>query len=271
MKLVSAAKLKRAQEAAAAGRLFSLEVQRALLTALENLPEGYSHPFINPPKKNLGMAKRRVVLVSGERGLSGPFNANNLKAVVQGETATNVERDYLLIGKKGVQAAARFNWNALKGFESLPEDIGQWPVEEIVDVALQGYADGEVQEIVLYYTQFISTMTQKPTSDILLPLNPEQMKLRLEKEGVAPAVAKLDPSPEEVFEYLAPIYIRSRLREAGLESKASEHAARMTAMDSATNNASDLIERLRLFYNRARQSSITTELIDIIGGASAVE
>lgn len=270
MKLVSAAKLKRAQDAALAGRQFSLEVQRALLTAVENLPEGFSHPFLSPPKHS-GKRKRRVIVVSGERGLCGAFNANIIKAVQNTEVSTDVERDYLLIGKKSTAAGRRFGWLAANSFDGLSEDVAGWPIDKIVDAALSDYQSGEVSEIVLYYTQFVSAMTQKPVFEQLLPLSPDIMRERLATEGVWSSVARMDPAPKEIFEYLAPIYIRSRIREAGLESKASEHAARMTAMDSATNNASDLIERLRLYYNRARQSAITTELIDIIGGASAVE
>jgi len=269
MKLVSAAKLKRAQDAALAGRLFSLEIQRALLTAIENLPEGYTHPYLNFSTKP--RTKRRIVVVGGERGLCGAFNANVTKAVQLTETASGIDRTYVLVGRKAVASGKRFNWNCTHSFEGLGEDITAWPIENMVSAAVEGFEKREIEEVALYYTQFVSAMTQRTTVEQLLPLDPAQMRERLAAEGVWSPIAKLDPSPKEVFEYLAPLYIRARLREAALESKASEHAARMTAMDSATNNASDLIDRLRLYYNRARQSAITRELIDIIGGASAVE
>lgn len=258
MKLVSAAKLKRAQDAALAGRAFSLEIQRSLLMAIENLPEGYTHPFLQKPLKK---GPKLAVLISADKGLCGAFNANIIK---NGATVAR-DSEYLLVGRKAVQAAVRFSWREVATFEGLPDDISKWPIEEIAKNVIESE-----RKVSIFYTKFISAMTQAPKCESLLPLDPEEMKTRLECEGVS-LVAKIDPTPVEVFEYLAPLYIRARIREAALESKASEHAARMTAMDSATNNASDLIERLRLYYNRARQASITTELIDIIGGASAVE
>jgi F-type H+-transporting ATPase subunit gamma len=258
MKLVSAAKLKRAQDAALAGRAFSLEIQRSLLMAIENLPEGYTHPFLQKP---LSKGPELAVVISADKGLCGAFNAN----IVKSAATVSKTSQFLLVGRKAVQASKRFNWKELAVFEGLPEDVAKWPVEELAKVAIEAET-----KVSIFYTQFVSAMTQAPKSESLLPLDPAEMRARLESEGIS-LLAKIDPSPVEVFEYLAPLYIRARLREAALESKASEHAARMTAMDAATNNASELIERLRLFYNRARQASITTELIDIIGGASAVE
>ena len=271
MKLVSAAKLRRAQDAALAGRQFSDEIKKAILLALQNLPEGFTHPYLRTTASPAG-AKKRVIVVSGDRGLSGGFNANLLKAAQQEDKANT---EYVLVGRKACQSAQRFGWTvaptitAGNGFDGLPEDVGSWPIDEIVRAATADFGEGKIDEVVVYYTKFISALTQKPTREVLLPLDPESM--RSEELSGAAMVAKLEPSAEQVFKYLAPVYIRSKMREAGLESRASEHAARMTAMDAATNNASDLIERLRLYYNRARQSAITRELIDIIGGASAVE
>jgi F-type H+-transporting ATPase subunit gamma len=274
MKLVSAAKLKKAQDAAFAGRQFRLEIQRALVLAVQNLPEDYSHSFLTAHETQSSKAgaktvkiKTRVYAVSGERGLCGAFNANLIKAVVAGENVT--ESEMIAVGKKANSAAVRFKWNLTAAFEGLPEDISLWPIEEMVNA---GFKESETAQVVkLYFTQFISTLTQRVTEETLLPFDIERMKKQVSLESSQNTAVKLDPSAIKVFEYLAPIYLRARLREAALESRASEHAARMTAMDSATNNASDLIDKLQLFYNRARQSAITTELIDIIGGSSAVE
>ena len=285
MKLVSAAKLKKAQEAAYAGRQFSAEMKRALLLAMENLPEDFTHPYLkvraegSKQASKTTPAKRRVIVVGGERGLSGAFNANLLKAVQQQENTAECE--FVLIGKKACSNGRRFFWKPAPsitandpsaiGYEGLSEDILSWPVEEIIKSAISGFAEGDVEEVIIYYTKFVSALTQKPTREILLPLDAVTLKEEAENAGLENLVAKLEPSAKAVFEYITPIYLRSKLREAGLESRASEHSARMTAMESATNNASDLIDRLKLFYNRARQSAITTELIDIIGGAGAVD
>lgn len=278
MKLVSAAKLKKAQDAAFAGRQFRLEIQKALVLAIQNLPEDYSNPFLTnhenlatKPDAKSGAKpvklQTRVYAVSGERGLCGAFNTNLIKAVVAQENLT--ESEVIAVGKKANSAAVRFKWKLKAAFEGLPEDISQWPMEELVDA---GFKDLDSAHVVkLYFTQFVSALTQKVTTETLLPFDVEKMKAQVSLGGLQNTAIKLDPSAIKVFEYLAPIYLRARLREAALESRASEHAARMTAMDAATNNASDLIDELQLFYNRARQSAITTELIDIIGGSSAVE
>lgn len=274
MKLVSAAKLKKAQDAAFAGRQFRLEIQKALVLAIQNLPEDYSHSFLTKhenltakPGAKAVKLETRVYAVSGERGLCGAFNANLIKAVVAGENVT--ESQMIAVGKKANSAAVRFKWNLRASFEGLPDDISLWPVEQMADA---GFRDLETAHVVkLYFTQFISTLTQRVTEETLLPFDIDRMKKQVNLEASQNTAVKLDPSAIKVFEYLAPIYLRARLREAALESRASEHAARMTAMDSATNNASDLIDELQLFYNRARQTAITTELIDIIGGSSAVE
>jgi F-type H+-transporting ATPase subunit gamma len=288
MKLVSAAKLRKAQEAAIAGRQFGSEIKKALMLAIENLPEGFTHPYltkggaqITSPKAGTAensKKKRRVIVVGGERGLCGAFNANLIKAVQLQENPADC--DFVLVGRKACSTGRRFNWNPAEGvtasdanrigFEGLTEDVSQWPIDEIITATTADFINGQVEDVVIYYTKFVSAMTQKPVREVVLPLDftAQESEAEVVTESL---VAKLEPSPSQVFDYLLPVYLRSIIREAGLESRASEHAARMTAMESATNNASDLIERLRLFYNRARQSAITTELIDIIGGAGAVE
>lgn len=273
MKLVSAAKLKKAQDAALAGRLYRQEIQRAMVLAIQSLPEGYSHPFLtnskeqNQSSKDSSKLKTRIYAVSGERGLCGAFNANLIKAVIAGENTADCQ--IIGVGKKAVVAAGRLNWNLIASFEGLPENISSWPMEGMINAGVNDF--DSVQVVKLYFTQFVSALTQKVTDDVLLPFDLDRMKKQVNLESVDNAAVKLDPSAKRMFEYLIPIYLGARIREAALESIASEHAARMTAMDAATNNASELIDKLQLFYNRARQSAITTELIDIIGGSSAVE
>jgi F-type H+-transporting ATPase subunit gamma len=152
--------------------------------------------------------------------------------------------------------------------EGLPEDASTWPIEEIANPFIQDFQNGLCDEVVIYYTKFFSAVTQRVVRQPLLPFLPAE---------ISPATGalasrqgrKYSPQPEEIFASLIPQLIRTSICQAGFESKASEHAARMTAMDSATRNADDLIERLRLTYNRARQSAITKELLDILGGAEA--
>lgn len=263
MKLVSAAKLRRAQDAAIASRNFRAKLHQALAPVVLALPRDFDHRFVRSAD---GTGVRRAIVVSGERGLCGAYNTNVLKSVQSGEKISSLE--VVGVGRRTVSSAKRLGWNLISIFESFPEDPAKWPIDEIARQTTEDYLEGKCSEVVLYYTKFISAMTQQVTMERLLPLDPEE--LRGSGESEVPNT-KFDSPPIEMFQTLVPLYLRSKIREAALESKASEHAARMSAMDSATNNASDLIDRLRLFYNRARQSTITTELIDIVGGAEAVK
>ena len=154
-------------------------------------------------------------------------------------------------------------------YEGLAEDANLWPISEIVNSAIEDFEAGLCDEVVVYYTTFVSALTQEVTKEVLLPLAGSE-EGKTENKNF-PGHVKYDPSAEEIAANVLPLLARTKLLQAGLESKASEHAARMTAMDSATNNADDLIQSLRLYYNRARQGAITKELLDIVGGAEALQ
>lgn len=267
MKLVSAAKLKRAQDAALAGRKFAHELQTTIELALDELPESFRHPFLRDGSVEETGGKRLAIIVAGERGLCGAYNTTILKSFQAQEIDLKKSDGVIAIGRRAVSQARRMGWNLLAPFEGLPEDIAKWPLEEISYEVVSRFQSGEYSEVVVYFTRFVSAMTQQVRTEVILPLSRENFS---STESATHVRAKLSPSAEQVFSAAAALYLRSKLREAALESKASEHAARMTAMESATSNASDLIDRLKLFYNRARQSAITRELIDIIGGAEAV-
>jgi F-type H+-transporting ATPase subunit gamma len=272
MKLVSAAKLRRAQEAALGGREFSEGLAEILAKVVNELPDDFSHALL---EKRPEIKRRRVIFVSGERGLCGAYNANIVKAIQGNEAAGNLDTvDFLPIGKQSVNARKRFGWKLADINEKLGEDASLWPVEDISARLVKDYVEGRFDELVVYYTKFVSAMTQTVTREVLLPFSLEQATEKTPEhsaEKVDTGVPRFDPRPEVIVLRLLPLVLGSKLRQAGLESKASEHAARMTAMDSATRNADDLISKLRLFYNRARQSAITRELIDIVGGAEAIK
>lgn len=267
MKLVSAAKLKRAQDAAVGGRDFSRRLGDVISTLQSELPSDFSHPLLKVADE---VKTRRIVVVSGERGLCGAYNANIIKSVVLQESQPGLKVEVVGVGRRSAAALRRLKFNILDSVEGLPEDSSQWPIDAIAEGLIRDFSAGKVDEVVLYYTTFVSALTQRVTREVLLPLS------NLTAEGSSEPISadsrtKLRPSAEEILAKVIPMILKMRVRQAILESKASEHAARMTAMDSATNNANDLIERLRLFYNRARQSTITRELIDIVGGAEAIK
>lgn len=266
MKLVSAAKLRKAQDAALNGRSFADQLKASLETIQRELPSEFTHPLLDTSRP---VHRRRVIVMAGERGLCGAYNTNVLKAVMAASHATDADEEFVAVGRRAVAAVRKAGWNMLHAYEGLSEDAATWPVADLTAEFIQDFLDGKVDELVIHYTRFISAMTQEVVSETLLPFRlPE---LDESAAGASQGTTRFDPSPTAILEKLLPLLLRTRISQAGFESKASEHAARMTAMDSATNNADDLISRLRLFYNRARQSTITRELIDIVGGAEAIK
>ncbi len=267
MKLVSAAKLRKAQDAALNGRSFADQLKLSLEAIQRELPNDFTHPLLDTSRP---VRRRRVIIMAGERGLCGAYNTNVLKAVTAASRATDVEEEFVSVGRRAVSAAKKSGWNVLHSFEGLSEDAATWPVAELTGEFIADFLSGKIDEVVIHYTKFISAMTQVVESERLLPFRLPELDPAAAADAVQGAT-RFDPSPEAILEKLLPLLLRTRISQAGFESKASEHAARMTAMDSATNNADDLISRLRLFYNRARQSTITRELIDIVGGAEAIK
>lgn len=267
MKLVSAAKLRRAQDAAQGGRAYGKKLAVVVGTLLRDITGDFEHPLVSAPRE---VKRRRVVVISGDRGLCGGYNANIVKAIAAAERAHDIQLDFVAIGRRSISAAHRLGWNLVAQFENLGEDAGKWPIEEISSALTEDFAAGKIDEVVVYYTHFVTPMTQRVTREVLLPFQISEGAGETDSPVHSSSVS-YSPEPEKILAGLIPVLIRTRLRQAALESKASEHAARMTAMDAATSNANDLIEKLRLFYNRARQTAITRDLIDIVGGAEALK
>ena len=273
MKLVSAAKLRRAQDAALGGRSFTDRLLEVLRITQANISESVENPLFQArPVKT-----RLVMFVAGERGLCGAYNGNVMKAVQSAEFAKAAEEGVSVIcmpiGKQANSAARRFGWETYGNSEKLGENVDEWPLKDVSSRLTKGFLDGEFDELVVYYTKFISVMTQVVTREVLLPFGVEKTLGGADAGAPKrnPMLTKFDPEPAAILFELLPMILGSRIRQSGLEARASEHASRMTAMDSATKNADELIVQLRLFYNRARQSSITRELIDIVGGAEAIK
>jgi F-type H+-transporting ATPase subunit gamma len=264
MKLVSAAKLRRAQEEAVSGQRFCDELERALDSLLLILPENLDHPFL---RKVDDEKPRREIIIAGDRGLCGAYNTNVIKSIALHHRPAN---EYVALGRRAISAGKRNGWNVVEAHDELPEDAAQWPLDELAEELMEEFLTGRCSEVVVVYTKFLSAMSQEVTREVLLPLDPQALREHAKAAGIR-TEQETDPTPEEIFKEILPLYVKARLREAGLHAKASEHASRMTAMDSASRNADDLIEKLRLYYNRARQSAITRELIDIVGGAEAIK
>ena len=267
MKMVSAAKLRRAQDAVTAARPYA-DKMMDVLSSLALREDAESHPLL----AERGKGKALVVLITGDRGLCGGFNTNISKTAERfiRENEVGYEGyELLIVGRKGNDyLKRRAGMEILKVHEHLV-GTGQvaYPTaavlgQEIMDL----YKSDEYDGVFLIYNAFQSAMTQVQTNTQLLPIVPKEVE-----EGTHVAEYIYEPSAGAVLEQILPKHIEVQMFRALLESAASEHGARMTAMDSASKNASEMIGKLTLQYNRARQAAITKELMEIISGAESIK
>ena len=267
MKMVAAAKLRRAQEAIEKARPYAVRM-RATLEEVAGGTLEEVHPLLEVHDERRTL---EIVAVTSDRGLAGAFNSYINKAVqrVLAERAGSFETVALtLLGKKGNDYFVR---RAIPITTAEPID-GDVTYQQAADVARElsrRYAAGEVDEVVLVYNEFISTMTQTARVSQLLPFEPP--KSEGSEVDVDALPYEIEPDPAALLAALVPKAVEVEVFRALLENQSGEHAARMTAMESATKNTEELIETLTLQYNRARQAAITSELVEIVTGAQALE
>ena len=268
MKMVSAAKLKRATNAIVQLRPYAEKLKDILANLSASLEDDTS-PFLQDREPN----KVLVIVVSSNRGLAGAFNANVIK------TANNLIAEkysaqlkagnvsIVGIGKKGQEYYQRRKYNVIGNNNELYTDLNFINVSHVTESIMEGFLKGEYDRVELVYNRFKNAVVQFLTVEQLLPVPKAEKK----QEANAHLVDYiLEPSQEEIVEQLIPKNIKLQVYKAVLDSYASEHGARMTAMDKATDNAGELIKALKLSYNQARQAAITTELTEIVSGAAAL-
>ncbi len=268
MKMVSSAKLRRAQSGVIAARPYAAKVREVLGNLSEEGGES-THPL----QEKREVKKVLYVLVSGDSGLCGGFNANVIKECEHQLKSREEETAIMAVGKKGSEYFAKRGYNVMKSYLGIGDVPSYSTGKSIALDLIHLYTTGEYDEIHLIFSKFRSAMSNTPTDMQLLPIVP------VEKEEVEEAPAEngivsdylFEPSEEDVLGVLLPAYVETLVFGALLESKASEHGARMTAMSAATDNAAELIQSLTLTLNRARQAAITTEITEIVGGAAALE
>ncbi len=257
MKMVAAAKLRKAQEKVIAARPYARQLQ-AVLARLAQAQVDVSHPLLEKrPVQKLG-----YILVTSDRGLCGGFNASLIRmtdSIIQEESRSS---GLVAVGRKGRDFFRR-KANLITEFIGLGDDPSYGQAKNIAEAVIRLYQDGELDEVHLIYAEFINAIQQKPTMLKLLPI--EQPEGKLGRQYI------FEPSPADIIARLLPKYVEILVFRALLESKASEQGARMTAMGSATDNAKEMIDRLTLAMNRARQAAITKEISEIVGGAAALE
>jgi len=258
MKMVSAAKLRKAQLKLNAARPYASQLQ-GVLERLAQAPVDIVHPLL----KERPVQKVVYVLITSDRGLCGGYNANLIRKTAGLIAETPQEVKLVTVGRKGRDFFRRGKIEFLAEFVALGDEPSYNQAKQIAQEVIRLYEQGEADEVYLLYTEFVTAMTQRPTQVKLLPIK--------QPEGKQGKQYIFEPSPEAILTTLLPKYVETQIFRTILEGKASEQGARMTAMSSATDNAKDMIGRLSLAMNRARQAAITTEISEIVSGAAALE
>lgn len=258
MELVSSAKLRKAKEKVENSRPYFNILQETILKVLDNTKSLKSAYTENREVKN-----SLFIIIAGDRGLAGGYNANILKASIAAMSGKNTK--IIAVGKKSVEYFGKRDYDVVQNYTNVAEGIDFIDAALIISVANNMYLKKQVDEIYICYTEFVSALTQTPKIMKLLPLqiqkNPADILSSLEFE----------PSAEEVFDRMIPRYLEGIVYSTIVDAFAAEQGARRTAMESASDNASDMIDSLSLLYNRARQASITQEITEIVGGAEAIK
>jgi F-type H+-transporting ATPase subunit gamma len=270
MQLVASSKMKRAQDAALAGRPYARLLADILESVIENLSE-VTHPFFQARPVN----KRGILVVSTDKGLCGALNSNLFRLI------TEIKADaasYVCVGRKGAQFIARTGRDLLADF-SVSDRVGYNEVRPVVEFLTQAYIEGKIDTIEVIYPHYINTLRQDPHLAALVPftsLREELAKLRLLLGAQTTDDIKDDreitfePDAQTIANLLPPLFLKEQIYQMILSAKASEHSARMVAMKNATDNAKTLVGDLTLEYNKARQAAITQEILEIAAAAAAV-
>jgi F-type H+-transporting ATPase subunit gamma len=263
MKMVSAAKLRRAQDKIVQMRPFS----QKLTTILNNVSaasEGNTD-LVYAEKREV--KKVLLVAITSDKGLCGAFNTNVIKAtnLTIREQFAGAEVTVMPVGKKALEYYKKSAYKVIDQYSTLFHDISFENVREAANYAMEAFVDGEFDQVVLVFNEFKNVATQIIRAEQFLPMVPTQGEVSSNETDYI-----LEPSREFIIEELVPKALRTQFFKAVLESNASEHGARMTAMDKATENAGDLLKELKLMYNRTRQAAITNEILEIVAGAEAL-
>lgn len=263
MNLVATAKLTKAKESALKSRPFFNEVQKVIKSIAKN-SENLKSPLLMQNGSNV----KGYVVLAADKGLAGGYNANIGKLVMN--HITNKEDARLItVGKKAREFFKARHFDVAKEFTGISADPVYNDARELANYVIDLFNKGEVGEVYLAYTAFKSTIQQEPTLIRLLPVDISEIQ-ETKHEGPKDLLT-YEPSPEAVLDYLMPRYVTDVIYGGLVESSASEQGARMTAMDSATENANEMIAKLGIESNRARQAAITQELSEIVGGAAALK
>lgn len=266
MELVASSKLRKAREKAEARRAY-FEIMIQSMQELAAHQKGNSK---NQYLEKRDMKKTLTIVITADRGLAGGYNSNVIKLVV-----SNIEdkesSSFIIVGSKGKEYFKNRDYHIVDEYIGISEEPTYKEAKEIGEKIISLFQEGDISDVYLAYTKFVSTITQKAELIRLLPLTCEELKKEAveEKKDEFPLLMRYEPSVESLLDYIIPKYIINTIYGALLEGSASQQGARRIAMEAATENANDMIDSLTLRYNRARQEQITQEIAEIVGGASA--
>ena len=262
MELVSSSKFRKAKERAESSRPYF----NTLYNTVQDIAKNTSN------SRNVFLKERKVnnvcyIVIAGDRGLAGGYNSNILKAVIAHNKLGTGK--VITVGKKAKESLSKRGYEVMDYIESVEKCVYE-DANRVAKAAMEAYKNGEVDEVNLVYTEFISALSQEPKIVKLLPVTIDNTNTEKEVKKGKAAVQYL-PSADAVLGYVLPKYVSGSVYGAIAESFASEQAARRTAMESATDNANEMISKLELVYNRARQAAVTQEISEIVGGAAAAK
>jgi len=265
MEAVSAAKMRKAQAQVLATRPYA-EQAREVLSYIARLPA--IEDDLDPLIQQRPVQRAGIVLITADRGLAGGFNATAIRkaaGLMRERRDAGAEVEVITVGRKGRDWLLRYDPVIYAEFANLPDSPSSGDISPITRLVVDAFTNGHFDAVDVVYTDFVNTMRQEPTILPLLPIEPAEPSVNMAPEYI------FEPSPEEVLSRALYGFTEVQILQAVYESLASEHSARMVAMRNATDAADDLIDSLTLTYNKARQESITNELMDIIGGKTALE
>ncbi len=285
MRMVAAAKLRKAQEAVQSARPYFKKMNEILANLVESVGEDYTHPLI---QKSTTVKNIVAIVISGDRGLCGSFNNNLYKFAVTYFNETlkvqypGVKIKVIPVGKMTCSFFAKNDYEVIKDFPGVFNNIQFSSVKDIINLVDTAYAAGEIDRVIVFNNEFKNLITQVPNYRVLLPIEPTHLETDLTLSKKKKAVEEkpkekvnidyiFEPNQKEILDVLLPKNLDIQLWRSLLESNAAEQAARMMAMENATNNAIDLIKHLQLVFNKARQAAITTEMLEIVSGAEALK
>lgn len=259
MELVSSSKFRKAKEKAETSRPYFNTLYGTVQDIAKNA-NGSKNEFLEERKVN----NVCYIVIAGDRGLAGGYNSNVFKSVMSHNKLGKAK--VVSVGKKAKEFLTKRNFELIDSIETV-EDALYEDASRVANKVMEAYKNGEIDEVNLVYTEFVSALTQEPKLIKLLPVTVDKDK----EEKKSRVTVQYLPSSSSVLGYVLPKYIAGSIHGAIAESYASEQAARRTAMESATDNANEMISKLELSYNRARQAAVTQEISEIVGGASAAQ